>query len=294
MRLLLITSYYAPDAGAAAVRLTRLATQLAARGHQVTVLTAMPHYPQGRIADGYRGRLTMTETLDGVRVVRVWLHATPSPKISRRLLSQLSLMLMLMVRGIWLPRPDVMLIEAQPMFTNFAGALLGVLKRVPYVQNVSDLWPDHLLSVGSMTATHPVYRLARALTDAAYRGAAGIAAMSPAWAASITRYTDGRAQPTVIYNGVDLTRFAPTVDGMAFKQQHGLVGKRIVAFIGAFTTQNDFPTLLALAERLRSRPDVLVVLVGGGAQESLVTARLAQGDLPNLRWLGWLEYAQLP
>ncbi|MBC8100249.1 MAG: glycosyltransferase, partial [Armatimonadetes bacterium] len=68
----------------------------------------------------------------------------------------------------------------------------------------------------------------------------------------------------------------------------------IVAFIGAFTTQNDFPTLLALAERLRSRPDVLVVLVGGGAQESLVTARLAQGDLPNLRWLGWLEYEQLP
>ena len=59
MHVLIVTNYFAPEGGAAAVRLTRLAKQLAARGHEVTVLTSLPHYPQGRIQDGYRGRFAM-------------------------------------------------------------------------------------------------------------------------------------------------------------------------------------------------------------------------------------------
>ncbi|HEX2620003.1 MAG TPA: hypothetical protein VHL11_07645, partial [Phototrophicaceae bacterium] len=81
MRILLISTFFAPDSGAAAVRLTRLAKQLAQRGHSVTVLTTMPHYPYGKIADTYRGKFTISEIVDNVRIVRVWLWATPSGKI---------------------------------------------------------------------------------------------------------------------------------------------------------------------------------------------------------------------
>jgi glycosyltransferase involved in cell wall biosynthesis len=297
MKILIITTYFAPDAGAAAVRLSRLARLLAARGHTVTVLTTMPHYPKGEIDASYRGKFTTSEMVDGVKVVRVWLKATPSSRISRRLISQMSFMLTAFLRGLFLRRPDVILIEAQPMFTNFAGTALSILKRAPMVQNVSDLWPDHLLSVGSMTPKHPVYRVLRALTDSTYHRARQIIAMSPAWAQAIASYIGTDEKIHVVYNGIDLERFSPQVDGTAFKAKYGLsTTRKIVAFIGVFTTQNDFETMFAATYRLRDRDDFQFVLVGSGVQMELVQQLIATSGASDeqVKALGWMDYADIP
>jgi glycosyltransferase involved in cell wall biosynthesis len=292
MHIWMLTNFYEPDAGAAAVRLSRLAKLLAARGHTVTVLTALPHYPKGRIDDGYRGKFTTVEDRDGVRVVRAWLWATPSPKISRKLLSQLSFMLTAALRGLALPRPDVILVEGQPVFTGLAGWFLSRVRRAPYVLNISDLWPDHLLSVGALSESHPVYRAARALVNGLYRGARGIVAMSPAWAEAIERYIGASDKIRVIYNGVDLERFKPGSDTSDFRRRHGLEGDRLVTFIGTFATQYDFDALLDVAARLSGRADVLFALFGDGSQADVIRARLP--GLANVRWLGWLSHEDMP
>jgi glycosyltransferase involved in cell wall biosynthesis len=222
MHILLVTTYYEPDSGAAAVRLSRLAKALVRRGHQVTVLTTLPHYPQGKIAGRYHRLWSAEQMREGVRVIRMWLWATPSPSISRKLISQMSFMLTAALRGLSLPRPDVVLIEAQPVFTSLAGVLLSQRFSVPYVLNVSDLWPDHLLTVGTMTDHHPVYKLARKLVDSTYRRATAIVAMSPQWAEKISGYIGSNDKIRVIYNGVDLERFHPNVDASNFRKPHGL------------------------------------------------------------------------
>ncbi len=291
MRILFVTTYYAPDGGGASMHITRLAKNLVARGHEVTVLAPMPHYPQGRIRDDYRGRFTMSETLDGVRVVRVWLWATPSKRISRRLVSQLSLMFMAFWRGLFMRRFDVLFVQSQPIFLSFTGQALAFLKRRRYVLDVSDLWPDHLLTVGALTETHPVYRVARALVNATFRGARHIVAMSPLWKSKIDGYIGQPDKTRVIYNGTDLTRFSPQVSGDAFRAQHGLTGVKVVSFIGAFTTQNDFDALFEAARLLRHREDIVFVFIGGG---SLEHKQADAADLPNVRWLGWVEADDMP
>lgn len=286
MHILILTTYYEPDSGAAAVRLSRLARILARRGHRVTVLTTMPHYPVGRIAGDYRGKGATVEWRDGVLVVRAWLHATPSPRISRRLISQNSFMLSALLRGLGIERPDVMLIEAQPVFTSFAGVLLSRLKRVPYVLNVSDLWPDHLLSVGALTERSPVYRVARGLVDATYRGAAAITAMSPVWAEKIARYIGHDRTLHVVYNGVDLEQFHPEADSIPFRQSHGLMGGRLVTFVGTFATQYDFDAMFEVVQRL---PDVYFAFIGGGTQGG----KVGQFRLPNLRQVPWISHDEV-
>jgi glycosyltransferase involved in cell wall biosynthesis len=268
MHLLLVTTYFEPDSGAAAVRLSRLARLLHARGHQVTVLTALPHYPQGRIRDGYRGRFAVVENRDGLRVMRTWLWATPSSRISRRLVSQNTFMLTAALRGLAIQRPDVILIEAQPIFTSLAGVLLSRIKRAPYVLNVSDLWPDHLLSVGALTEQHPVYRLARGLVNATYRGAAHIVAMSPAWARAIQGHIGNGQKISVIYNGVDLASFRSDRDTTAFRARYGLNDHFVISFIGTFATQYDFETLFGAVRRMEGREDVRLCL---SAQEARAT-----------------------
>lgn len=295
MRILFITTYFEPDSGAAAVRLSRLARLLAARGHKVTVLTTMPHYPVGQIREGYRGKFTISEEREGLKIVRACLWATPSTRISRRFISQITFMFTAFLRGLFIAQTDVIFIEAQPVFTGLAGRVLSMFKRRPYVLNVSDLWPDHLLSVGMLTEKHPVYRVLRWLVDGNYRRAARIVGISTPLTEGIRQYVTDPEQVVTIHNGVDLRRFHPNVDGAAFRQKYSLGDAKIVAFIGTFATAYDFDLMLEVAKRFEDRADVLFVYIGGGSgQSEALEARLAAGDLSNVRALGWIEHDEIP
>jgi glycosyltransferase involved in cell wall biosynthesis len=287
MRILLVTHYFEPDSGAAAVRLSRLAKLLRQRGHEITILTTLPSYPQGIIAEGYRNAWEVVEQRDGLCIIRTWLWATPSPRISRKLLSQMSFMLTASLRGLSIPRPDAVLIEAQPVFTSLAGVFFSQLKRVPYVLNVSDLWPDHLLSVGTLTAGHPVYRLARWLVNCTYHWASMVTAMSPAWADAIQTYIGEQQKIRVIYNGVDLERFRPGLDAAGFRQKYNLGSSQLVTFIGTFATQYDFETMLAAAAQFAPRQDVQFVFIGDGSQREWMSKA-------NVRWIRWINHAEIP
>lgn len=295
MRILLVTSYFEPDQGAAAVRLSRLARQLQARGHQVTVLTTLPNYPYGRILDGYRGKFQVIENRDGVRVIQVWLWATRSPKIALRLLSQLSFMFTAALRGLFLPRPDVVLIEAQPVFTSLAGVFLSRLKRAPYVLNVSDFWPEYLLAVGALSASSRLYKTFYWLVNATFRGARRIVALHPPLAENIESRIGQGQKIVTIYNAVDLERFRPGLDITSFRRQHGASdGEKWVTFIGTFGTHMDFETMLDVAAHFNTRQDVRFVLIGTGGRRGWIEERLAQPDLSRARWIGWLDHADMP
>jgi colanic acid biosynthesis glycosyl transferase WcaI len=294
MRILIVTTYFEPDQGAASIILTRLATKLHARGHQVTVLTTLPNYPHGRILDGYRGKFQVVEDRDGLRVIQTWLWASPSPKISRKFISQISFAITALLRGLFIPRPDVMLIVAQPIFTNLAGTLLSRLKRTPYVLDVHDLWPDHMLSIGALTETHPVYRLFRWLVDNTYKGASGIIALTPYLEKVIRSYIPPTDKVQTVFSGVDLQRFRPGLDAAAFRKKYELGDARLVAYIGTLGTAYDCETMLETAKRFVDRPDVCFAIIGTGTQKEVVRVRLAQGDLPNVRWIEWVDYADIP
>jgi glycosyltransferase involved in cell wall biosynthesis len=290
---LIVTNYFAPEAGAAAVRLTRLARHLHRRGHRVTVLTSLPNYPHGRIYASHRGKAVVTSDLDGIRVVQTWLLATASPRISRKLPSQLSFLLSALLFGLRVPRPDVVLVEAQPVFTGIAGMLLALAKRRPYVLNVSDLWPDHLLSVGALTETHPVYRLARRMVDTTYRRAARIVAMTPPLADTIASYVRGHeGNIEVIYNGVDLERFRPRLDVAEFRREHGLGDDKIISFMGTFSTQYDFDIMIAIAKHFDQFDGVQILFIGQGSQDAKLREQL--DSFSRVKWIRWLDHEQMP
>ncbi|MCY3947004.1 MAG: glycosyltransferase family 4 protein [Anaerolineaceae bacterium] len=289
MRILFVTSWFEPDSGAASARFSQLAHYLASRGHQVTVLAPMPHHPQGRIADGYRGAWTRVETRGQVRVVRVWLWASPSPRIRRRLLTQISFTIGALLRGWSLPGPDLLLVESQPMPTALAGKLLARWFRAPYVLSVSDLWPDHLLGIGAMQESHAVYRLARSVVNSLYRHARAIVTISPEWARRIAERIRPAPEMHTLLFMVDLRRLRPDLCGRDFRIRHALQDHRIVACIGTFATQYDFDILLQAARRLEPRGDLLLLLIGDGSQRDIL-----RGPAANVRLISWLTSEDIP
>ncbi|MEM9950083.1 MAG: glycosyltransferase family 4 protein [Chloroflexota bacterium] len=298
MHILLVTHYYEPESGAAAVRLTRLAKLLHQNGHQVTILTTMPHYPTGIIADEYKGKWSIDEMRDGIRVIQVWLWTSQAKSISKRLISQLSFMVTSILRGITLPQPDVVFIENQPMFTGFAGRFIADIKRIPYVLNVSDLWPDHLLAVGALTETSLIYRIARRMVDAGYRGAEHIVVLSSGFERIIAEQ-----QPKVAdkiqtrINGVDLKQFRPMnqTEVMPFYKKYKLdPHKKWITFMGTFATQYDFELMLDVAQHFQPEEWVGFLFVGTGSQENLVATRITQGKLSNVHRIEWVTHDEMP
>lgn len=293
MNVLFITHYFAPDAGAAANRLTRLARALQHRGHDISVLTTMPHYPRGVIPPEYRGRLSMVEDMDGIRVIRAWLWATPSPKIRARLLSQLSFMLTCAIRGSFLPRPDVIFVESQPIFSALAGWWVSKMKRRPYVINISDYWPEYLVVSGVAKESGFTYRIFKALANLTQRDASGVVAMLDDLLAKVEARLGKRPRSRVIHNAVDLALFNPQTDDRPFRQKYALGDARYITFLGVLGPHIDLETMLAAARRIQ-RDGVQFLFIGAGAQMKALQEALRQPDLAHCRHIEWVDYADVP
>src|SRR5579875_217234 len=110
-RWLILTQYYPPEPGAPQVRLAALARELTRHGCSVEVLTALPNYPHGRIAQGYRGRALVREVREAIPIERLWLYPAAGRKPLSRLLCYSSFTLTAMAR-ILAYRPDVIFVEA--------------------------------------------------------------------------------------------------------------------------------------------------------------------------------------
>lgn len=147
---LVVTQYYAPERGAAQVRLGALARELQRRGARVEVLTALPNYPLGRIFDGWSRRPVQVADEGGVRVIRVWLWASMGSGVER-MVNYASFGLMSLL-GLLRTRPaDWTIVEYPTLFGALPAAVWGRIRRRKVVVNVADLWVDAIVELGALS-----------------------------------------------------------------------------------------------------------------------------------------------
>src|SRR6266852_5034685 len=151
MKILYVSQYFPPEMGAPAARAAELSRHWAAAGHDVTVLTGFPHHPTGIVPPEYRNkfrRLVAHEHTDGVNVVRTWLLPFPNRKAHERMLNYSSFCASAASTGLFLSRPDVVIATSPQLLVALSGWWLARWKRVPFVFEVRDLWPESLTAVG--------------------------------------------------------------------------------------------------------------------------------------------------
>jgi len=143
LKILILTQYFPPEVGAPQNRLYELAVRLKNKGAKITILTAMPNYPQMHIYDGYRGRCFKFENLDGIKIYRSWIYVSKKRSLFPRLLNYFSFVFSSFFTG-WfrMHRFDFLLCESPPLFLGISAYLLKKLKHAKLIFNVSDLWPE--------------------------------------------------------------------------------------------------------------------------------------------------------
>lgn len=290
MRILFVTPYFPPEVGAPQSRLYELAVRLVRRGHEVTVLTGFPNYPSGVIPSEYRGKRRMDEELDGIRVVRTWIYATPNRGFLKRILNHLSFMVSATWTGLGLGKTDVLFVESPPLFDGLAGWVLSVAKRAPMVFNVADLWPQSAVELGMVK--HPfLIKVAEGIEEFIYARSARIAAVTR----GIERILGERGFHKAFFlpNGVDLTLFKPGDSGTAFRLRHGLGERFLVVYAGTHGLSQGLEVLVEAGRLMEQKGlQVTFLLVGDGSEKPRLV-ELAQG-VSTVRFLDSLPKREIP
>lgn len=286
-RFLILTQYYPPETGAPQVRLSAFARALRQRGYQVTVVTAMPNYPEGRVHAAYRGSRFVREMVDGIPVVRTWIRPSEGTSVAGRLASYLSFTLSSILGVLRAGRADVVFVESPPLFLGTTGVLAARIKGALLVLNVSDLWPASAEQLGIVT-NPKLLRLGRRLEGFVYAASDRICGVTEGIVARLLE--DGVPQSKVFFfpNGVDLDVFSPASD---VKPTNGVA--RFV-YAGTHGQAQGLDVIVEAARLLRDRSDIEFVFVGDGPDKSRVRALADSYRLSNVAFEDPRPVVQMP
>jgi len=304
MKLLIVTQYFPPEMGAPQARLYELAKRLQSMGHKITVLTALPNYPTGRIFTGYRRRLKVTEIMDEInppyvwriKVVRTCLYPSNSSKTLPRLLSYLSFGVSCALIGAWrLGKQDVVLIESPPLFLTPFALLVSKIVRGRAVMMVSDIWPDIIIRMGYAPQNSLSTKAMLWLERFSYRHCYAVALTNPGACSQIRRRFPNLRNVTVISNGVDTKMFSPEFRSDELRRELGADSSDfLVGYCGLYGLAQGLEVVLSAAARLKNRPDIKFVMIGDGPAKNKLMEMASDMNLSNLRFFGWRPKIQMP
>ncbi len=281
MHILFLSDNFPPETNAAATRVYERAVYWVRDGHQVTVITSAPNFPQGKVYDGYENRWYQVEMRDGIRVVRVKTLIAANRGTILRMLDFLSFMATGSVAALIQSRPDVVAATSPQFFSAVAGWMVGLARRKPFVFELGDIWPASIIGVGAMRKNLGLTLLEK-LELFLYRQSAAVVALTHAFKDNLTQRGIDPGKIWVVRNGVDLSRYAPRPRDHDLAGQWGVDGKFVVGYVGTHGMAHGLMNVLDAAEHLRDDDRIRFLLVGDGAERQMILAERDRRNLTNV------------
>lgn len=299
MKILYISQYFYPEMGAAAARVFEISRHWAALGHDVTVLTCFPNYPDGKIYGGYLGkhrRLYLTEKIDGVNVVRLLTYPTHLRSSARRGLNYMSSLLTSSIAVPFLKKNDVVIGTSPPLFMGLPALLYSRLRRIPFVFEVRDLWPEVISAVGVGEKNSLTYKVFDRTATLLYEKSDLVVALTESFRETMINERGVPAEKiTVIENAVDTDFFKPGPPNRDVLGDPLLKGKFIVSYVGTIGYTHGAEVVIKAAETLKETlPDLVFLFVGDGSDKERLSKIARQKGLTNVIFTGKQPKDKMP
>ena len=292
MRVVVVGINYPPEVAGIAPQTAALCRHLAARGDEVTMLTAKPHYPAWHVFASYRRRGFARETLDGVPVVRLPAYVPSRPgAFIQRVLYDGSFALAAGLTALRLPRADVYLyVGAQPAVA-LATALVARLKGRPWVAKVADLAVNAGAAVG-MIRNRALVRLLRTVEYAIYGRADSVLVLTEGFAEELTRHGLRKNRLHVVRDSEDLADLTPTTERKETRRRYGLDPDRpLIAHIGSIGRKQGLQVAVQAADG--DRTDACWLCVGDGPERADLESTAPAGRVRFLPFLPRTDLADV-
>ena len=302
MRLTILCPHFAPDVAPTGEVMTAIAAELVELGHELHVVTALPWYQHHALEPGWDGRLVRHEATDWGRITRVHPFPTDKRNIPARGLAFGGFTVLAALEGLVArSRPDLVLAMSPPLTLGLAGWAVARARRVPFVFNIQDVFPDVAVELGLLTGSRAI-AAASLLERVSYRRSDAVTVLSDELADNIrTKITKGlggsraaqeSAKVRVIPNFVDTTWISPGPTRNDYRDEYGLGDRTVVMYAGNVGLSQSLDLVLGAAASMVDDPEVVFVINGGGAARPDLERRAA--GLANLVFVDMQPKSRLP
>jgi glycosyltransferase involved in cell wall biosynthesis len=294
MHILFLTDNFPPEGNAPATRTYEHVREWVGLGHDVTVITCAPNFPEGVLFEGYKNKWYQREVMGGIQVVRVKTYITANEGFAKRILDYISFGIAGCIAGLFQKRPDV-IVSTSPQFFCACGAwVLSVFRWRPWVFELRDIWPASITAVGAMERSL-VIRLLEKLEMFLYRRADRIVSVTNSFKAELIDRGIDRDKIDVVVNGVDLSIYAPAPSkDSSLAAEYDLEGKFVIGYIGTHGMAHALDKVLDAAELLRDKDDIRFLFAGGGAERANLERQAEERGLGNVVMMPRQPKAMMP
>lgn len=280
MHIVLITHYFPPEVNAPAQRAYEHARIWVEKGHKVTIVTAAPSHPYGKLYEGYTNR-TVREIDDGIHLIRLRTILGANKGVFRRSLNYFSFMWAVQSYRNQLRDADIVISTSPQFLCGLSGKAVAKAAGVAWILEIRDIWPDSIVAVGA-TRKNLITKLLGALAARAYRQCDKIISVSPGYKEHFIQNNIPAEKIALIPNGVTLSPITEAARFDDFPCLAPIKGRFIIGYVGTFGMAHRLLTVLRAAKAMKNRSDVGFLLVGSGAERDTLAGYIQQHNLENV------------
>lgn len=294
MRILVVCPHFEPDTAPTGVVISEIAHRLIADGHELEIVTSLPWYASHAIEPGWGGRIVRRERTGWGRITRVHPFPTDKRNIPARAAAFAGFTVLATIFSVFRRRrPDAVLAMSPPLTLGLAGWVAARTRRVPFVFNIQDVFPDVAVEVGAIS--NPlVIRVLRWLERFTYRRADAVTVLSEDLKDNVEEKLAGKGdtEVRVIPNFVDSERIVPGPRHNGYREEFGLGDRLVVMYAGNLGFSQPLSLMIDAARALHHRDDLIFVINGGGSTRPALEAEAA--GLDNVRFVDLQPVERLP
>ncbi len=286
MHILFISDNFPPEVNAPASRTFDHCSEWVKLGHKVSVITCFPNFPKGQVFDGYKQKPVHYEKINGINVIRVVTYITANEGFTRRILDYISFMISAILIHPKVVKPDIVIGTSPQFFTAIAAWVISRIKRIPFVFELRDIWPESIKAVGAMGHSK-IIRLFERIELFLYDKADLIVSVTHAFKARlIERGVDGE-KIIPILNGVNRNSFYPRSPHKSLDKTYRQNEEFIVGYIGTHGLAHSLETILYAAQKIEKekKHNVLFLLIGGGARKKELKLIKEKRQIHNVQFI---------
>jgi glycosyltransferase involved in cell wall biosynthesis len=272
-----------------------LAVRLQKLGVDITVLTAMPNYPQMDIYEGYKDKTYVYEVIEGLKVHRSSIYVSKSKSIINRLRNYFSFVISsARVGKAKLENFDFLLCESPPLFLGYSAMRLAKQKKAKLIFNVSDLWPESAEKLGVVNNKF-LLKLAYNLEEKLYKRSCLVTGQTQ----GICHNINERFPAVKTYwlpNGVDLGYYNPSkIEPGIWREKNNFAKEDVVLlYAGIIGIAQGLEVILNSAKNFINTPNIKFVFIGSGPEKDKLLQLKAEQNLINVFFLDAISKKEMP
>ena len=280
--------------GAPAARIFELSRRWVEKGAEVTVITGFPNHPTGVKPLEYRNKVFMREEIEGISVIRTYVYATPNEGFFKRILGFMSFMFSSITQGtIQSNKQDIIIATSPQFFVAVAGYVISRLKRIPFIFEVRDIWPESIIQLGILK-NKTIVKILESLELFLYRRAIHIVGVADSTVWLLTDRGIPSEKISIIKNGVDLDLFDQHVDGRSLRSELNIHEKFLISYIGTHGLSHALDKVLDTAKILEKNDKIRFLFIGEGAEKKKLIQKAENLNLENVIFLDQIQKNELP